>query len=177
MTHEAVDIKPIEGMEIQTSLLLAMLDDDTQGWREHIGELSEDALCWQPVPDGHSIGVILLHIADVEAHWLHAVAAGEIRSEEEVRRLLSKETRQSDVQWPSAPRRPLAWYYAQHDEIRTRTLQTIRALNNPEHIGFRREQGFTLRWLLYHVLTHEAYHFGQAVLLSLQYAKQAPQEI
>ena len=172
MTAENVDVKPMEGMETQTGLLLAMLDNDTQEWREHLGELSEDALCWQPIPDGHSIGVILLHIADVEAHWLHVVATGQIRSEEEVRRLLSNETRQDIAQWPAAPRRPLTWYYAQHDEIRERTLQTVRELNNPEHIGFRREQGFTLRWLLHHVITHEAYHFGQAVLLSLQYAKQ-----
>lgn len=176
MTAENVDVKPVEGMEIQTGLLLAMLDDATQDWRRHLGEVSEDALCWQPAPNAHSIGAILLHIADVESHWLYAVATGQMRSEEEVRRLLSKETKQAIGEWPAPPRRPLAWYYAQHDEIRERTRHTIRELNNPEHIGTRREQGFTLRWLLHHVITHESYHFGQAVLLSLLYPKLAPQE-
>ena len=176
MTPEVVDVQPVEGMDVQIGLLLAMLDDATQSWRKDLGDVSEDAICRQPVPDGHSIGAVLLHIADVESHWLYAVATGQARSEEEVRRLLSRETRQYAVQWPVPPRQPLAWYYAQHDEIRERTRRTVRELNNPEHIGIRREQGFTLRWLLHHVLTHEAYHSGQAVLLSLLFPKQTLQE-
>ncbi len=176
MKAEIVDVKPVEGMDIQTGLLLAMLDDATNYWRKELGDVSEDALCWQPISDGHSIGAVLLHIADVESHWLYAVSTGQPRSEEEVSRLLSRETRQYAVQWPAPPRQPLSCYYAQHDEIRERTRRTIRELNNPEHIGIRREQGFTLRWLLHHVITHEAYHSGQAVLLSLLYAKQELKE-
>lgn len=171
MTARIVDVRPIEGLDVEIGLLLAMLDDATEYWRRHIGTVSEDALCWQPFPNGHSIGVILLHIADVESQWLYGVATGQARSEEELHRLLSEETQQADVQWPTAPRQPLSWYYAQHDAIREQTRRTVRQLNNPEHIGTRREQEFTLRWLLHHVLTHEAYHFGQAVLLSLMYAR------
>ena len=33
------------------------------------------------------------------------------------------------------------------------------------------EVEFTLRWLLHHVITHEAYHGGQAVLLSIMKQK------
>jgi uncharacterized damage-inducible protein DinB len=169
MEREAVDMIPVADMNVQTGLLLAQLDAGTQEWREELGDISEKVLVWQPFPNGHSIGAILLHIADVEAYWLYEVAAGQPRSPEELSRLLSEETHQYAVQWPAPPLQTLGWYYAQHDAIRARTRQIVRELDDPEHIGTRGEQGFTLRWLLHHVLTHEAYHSGQAVLLSLMH--------
>ena len=169
MEPEVVDVTPVAGMNLQTGLLLAQLDTGTQEWREELGEISDATVVWQPVPNGHSIGAILLHIADVEAYWLHEVAAGQTRSPEELSRLLSKETQQYAMQWPTPPAQPLAWYYAQHDAIRARTHQLLPQLDDPERVGTRRGQGFTLRWLLHHVLTHEAYHSGQAVLLSVMH--------
>lgn len=73
------------------------------------------------------------------------------------------------MQWPTPPRKPLAWYLEQQDTIRTRTREIIRTLNDPEMAIPCKGQTFTLRWLLHHVLTHEAYHGGQAVLLALQW--------
>jgi uncharacterized damage-inducible protein DinB len=35
-----------------------------------------------------------------------------------------------------------------------------------------RKYDFSLRWLLQHVITHEAYHGGQAALLKLQFQAQ-----
>jgi uncharacterized damage-inducible protein DinB len=137
-----------------------------------LGALPEEAIVWQPVPGRHSIGAIILHIADVEAFWLYQVADGKARDPEEVARLLSAETDQYGLRWPEAPRQPLSWYFAQHDAIRARTRETICRLNDPEHIGHLRDNEFTLRWLLHHVMIHEAYHGGQAVLLALMY--QAP---
>ncbi len=163
----AVDVTPVEGLNLEIGLLLAMLDDNTQNWREELGDVPDEAVIWQPAPDMHSIGALILHIADVEANWLYEVAAGGARDEEELRRLLSKETQQYAIRWPVPPRQPLVWYYAQQDAIRERTRQTVRALNDPNHIGTRRNKDFTLRWLLHHVITHEAYHGGQAMLLSL----------
>ena len=172
MEAEAVDVKPVADLNAQTGLLLAQLEAGTQEWREELGDISEAAVIWQPVPHGHSVGAILLHIADVEAYWLYEVAAGRSRSPEELSRLLSEETQQYAMQWPTPPLQTLGWYYAQHDAIRARTRQIVRELDDPEHIGTRRGQGFTLRWLLHHVVTHEAYHSGQAVLLSLMHKSQ-----
>jgi uncharacterized damage-inducible protein DinB len=171
MAEKRVDVTPVSGLEIQVGLLLEMLDDNTRDWREELGEVTEDTLVWQPVTEGHSIGALLLHIADVEAYWLYEIATGTPRTGEELAALLSEETQQYDGKWPEPPRRPLSWYYEQHDAIRARTHQVVRQLNDPERIGKRREVEFTLRWLLHHVITHEAYHGGQAVLLALMYNK------
>jgi uncharacterized damage-inducible protein DinB len=175
VTTQRFDVVPVAGLEMSLGLLLAMLDDSTRNWREELGEVSEDTIVWQPVADGHSIGALLLHITDVEAFWIQEVADGVMRSKEELALLLSGETQQYEGLWPAPPRRPLAWYFAQHAAIRARTHKIVRRLKDPDHIGRRvrqnREAEFTLRWLLYHVLRHEAYHGGQAVLLALMYAK------
>ena len=166
-----VDIIPVAGAETQIGLLLSVLEDVTQEWTRYLGDVSEEAILWQPFPGGHSIGALMLHIADVEAYWIYQIGAGNIRSEEEEKRLLSEETNQGNVQWPVPPAEPFSWYQEQCAAIRARTRETVLAINDPEHVGKRRNEEFTLRWLLNHVISHEAYHGGQAVLLSLIYSR------
>lgn len=169
-----VDVVPVADAHIQIGLLLSVLEDVTQKWTGELGTIPDEYLLWQSFPKGHSIGALILHIADVEAYWLHQIAAGATRSEEELTTLLSQETDQYAVQWPTPPARPLAWFLEQHRAIRERTRQYVLALNDPDHVGVRRETEFTLRWLLNHVISHEAYHGGQAVLLALMQKSQQP---
>lgn len=167
MPKKNFDVKPVDGTDQQIGLLLSMLDDGTREWRAEFGKVSEEAVIWQHFPNGHSIGTLILHIADAEAFWLYEVAGGYSRSQAEQERLLSDALDQYKIQWPKPPKRSLLWYFQQHDKIRARTRKTVLALNDPEHIGRYKEKKFTLRWMLHHVITHEAYHGGQAVLLAL----------
>jgi uncharacterized damage-inducible protein DinB len=171
MDPQIRDVTPVAGLDPQLGLLLGMLDDGTREWRRELGEVTDEAVIWQPFPGGHSIDAILLHIANVEAGWLHEVAGSETRTDEERVRLLSKETHKYQVQWPRPPEQPLAWYFEQHDAIRARTHVILRGSESVERVGHRNERAFTLRWLLHHVITHEAYHGGQAVLLALMQAR------
>ena len=175
MAGKIYDVAPVPDTNIQIGLLLAMLDDNTEDWREELGAIPDEAVIWQPVPNGHNIGAITLHIADVEAFWLHEIAAGHVRSEEEIQRLLSVETQQYDGVWPTPPQKPLTWYFEQHDEIRNRSRQYVSSLSDPEETRLRpgRDNRYTIRWLLHHVITHEAYHGGQAVLLAMQWNARA----
>ena len=161
------DITPVETGDPGIGLLLAVLDDTTNEWRKYLGDVPDEALNWRPFPGGHTIGGLILHIADVEAHWLHEVAAGVVRDPEELATLLTEETQQGAVQWPDVPEKPLSWFFAQHGIIRRRTVQIVLGLESLTAIGRRDDEEFTLRWLLNHVISHEAYHGGQAVLLNL----------
>lgn len=171
MARETTDVRPVTGVEPVLGLLLGMLEDGTKKWRREMGEVTDEAILWQPFPGGHSIGLLILHMADVEAFWLHEVAAGQTRTDAERARLLSVETRQYQVQWPLPPERPLAWFFEQHDAIREKTREILWPFTSAEQICIRLRdgEGFTLRWLLHHVINHEAYHGGQAVLLSLMH--------
>ncbi len=160
-------------VEPSVALLLAVLEGGTQEWLEELGEVSDAEIVWQPFPGGHSVGALILHIADVEAHWLHEVAAGAARTPGEAATLLSEETDQYAIRWPAPPRQPLAWYLAQRAAVRARTLELVAALTDLERVSVRGEEEFTLRWLLSHVIQHESYHGGQAVLLALLQRKMA----
>lgn len=69
------------------------------------------------------------------------------------------------------PKKPLSWYLEQHRAIRERTHEIVRNLTTLEHVGVYGKREFTLRWLLHHIISHEAYHGGQAVLLASLYKK------
>lgn len=72
------------------------------------------------------------------------------------------------------PRMPLSWYYEQHDEIRKRTLELLSKMDDPDAlrpVAWTPGVHCTVRWILQHVIEHEPYHIGQAVMLSLMRAK------
>lgn len=165
-----LDVAPAQGFEPTVGLLLGILESGTRKWRSELGRVSKERVIWQPFPNGHSIGAVILHIADVEAYWLHEVTVGRKLSAEEEARLLTHSTRQYDIQWPQPPPRPLAWFFEQHDAIRARTREIVASLEGTEQTFPQKRRAFTLRWLLHHVIHHEAYHGGQAVLLSLMHA-------
>lgn len=162
------DISPESEGEGHISLLLSMLDDNTIQWREALGAISEEVLQWQPIPQGHSIGMLILHNAEVEAHWLHEVITGVPTSAELSRRLLSSEIDQFAGKWPTPPQQSLRWYYSQQDEVRQKTRQILSELHDPL-AQYGKGRQFTLRWLMHHVITHEAYHCGQMALLAAQF--------
>jgi uncharacterized damage-inducible protein DinB len=162
-----IDAEPLPGYEEPYGLLCAILQDGTNEWRGELDpDLSEDAVVWQPHPGMHSIGAIILHIIIVEIFWFERFVLDLPWDSEEVKVLMAEEIDVDAPHWPEPPRRPISWYFELHDRIRARTLESIKkwpaADSTREHDGRQR----TMRWVLGHVIQHEAYHGGQAVLLN-----------
>ena len=157
-------------------LFISMLQDGTREWREELGKVPRAAMTWRPYKDGYSIGALILHIVDVEAYWIEVFAAGKKLSEDEEKELMSNETDQYRGKWPIPHDWPLSKYFALQDRVRERSIKTIRKLK-PDLVLKRSSGGqkyeVTLNWILHHVVTHEAYHGGQAVLLKALRAKTA----
>jgi len=110
-------------------------------------------------------------MAWVEIYWLHIVAAGEEFSEDKQSLLLARPAEQEAVdavQWPTPPRQPLSWYFAQLDAVRTRTKELLRTAS-PDDIRTDASNGqqISMRWLLGYVALHDSYHGGQVVFLHL----------
>ncbi|WP_395145373.1 DinB family protein [Armatimonas sp.] len=155
---------------------LTQLDQATHEWLGELGEdLTDPELMWQAFPNGHSIGALLVHIAEVEAYWLHHIACGEPYQDREGE-VLKGEIDQFGIRWPTPPTYPLHFYKALLATTREKTKRLIGALESPNHTATRvrrdgTAQEFTLSWLMTHVIVHEAYHGGQAVLLVLMQRK------
>lgn len=158
------DVAPIAGFDPQVSLLLATLDDSTREWRKHLGEPSIEALTWQPWPGGYSVGALILHIIEVELFWLEGFLAELPEDTALTQLLMSEQIRQYDGHWPVPPAQPLSWYYDLHDRVRARAREAIRALD-PGRVYSRGDNSCTLNWVLAHVVEHDSYHGGQAVVL------------
>ena len=161
------DLIPDPDHEIQIGLLISMLDDVTKEWREEMGDVSIDDITWQPFPGGHSIGGLLLHMVEVEHFWIHSVASDASLTPEEIETLMSENIDQYGISWPTPHAKPLSWYFDLQDTYRAKTKAYLLNLKEPETKAKHNQSEFTLRWIVQHVVAHEAYHGGQAVLLSL----------
>jgi uncharacterized damage-inducible protein DinB len=161
------DAKPLPGYEEPYGLLCAILQDGTNEWRWELDpNLGEDAVVWQAYPGGHSIGGIILHIIAVEVFWFERFALGLPGDPEEGKLLMWEETDVDEWRWHEPHRQPLSWYFELHDRIRARTLESIKEWPPADATKVLDGRPRTMRWVLGHVIQHEAYHGGQAVLLS-----------
>ncbi len=169
MNQKFYHITPEEGIHPQISMFLKMLDDGTREWTDYLEDISEDAIVWQPYPDAHSIGAVMLHIANVEASWIQRIILGQERDPEELKTLMSEETDFNGEKWPTPPRKSLSWYFEQLQKVRDKTHKLVRDFEEPEKVVTYVDTDFTINWILHHVVTHEAYHGGQINLLAIQY--------
>lgn len=162
------DAAPLSGYPIPYDILCGVLQDGTNDWRSELDPgLGEEAVVWQPTPGGPSIGAEMLHVMAVEIFWIERFVLGRQTDSEERRRLMADEIDVDSGKWPLPPRRPIDWYFEWHDRIRTRTLEAIKAWPAADTLLDRpgEDWKYTPRWVLGHVIQHEAYHGGQIVLL------------
>ena len=162
-----IDVKPLPGYQEPYGLLCAILQDGTREWRWEIDPgLSPEAIVWQPYPGAHSIGAVIFHMIGAEVFWFERFALGREADPEEQRLIMAGEMDIDAWRWPSPPRQPLSWYFDLQDRIRARTLESIKRWPSPETSNEHHGDQKTMRYVLGHVIQHEAYHAGQAVLLS-----------
>ncbi len=162
------DLDNPTGYDAEIGLLYSLLEDSTREWREELGEVSDDDVVWQPYPDGPSVASEILHIAEVETWWLETVALGTPENMDEAKELMSAQIRQYEGLWPTIPPTPLSYFLGLHDRVRARISSALRTYSAPkEHMTFHDGKAeATQRWMLGHVIQHDSYHGGQAVMLA-----------
>lgn len=171
------DAVPPEGYHPTYAALLAALQDGTEEWLAEIGEPSEEAIIWQPWPNGSSIGAQVLHMASVEVGWLQTYCLG-IPKTEEQRALFMDGLRDVDEGiWPTPHAKPWSWYVDLMAQVRQQTLEAVKQYPDPALIVPGRDGARTYRWVLAHVVQHESYHFGQAVMLSILHERHGSRKL
>ena len=168
-----IDTEPLPGYQEPYGLLCAILQDGTNEWRLELDrDLSNDAVVWQPYPGAHSMGAVILHIVEAEIFWFERFALQLPSSPEERKLLMVEDIDVDGGQWPAPPRQPISWYFELHDCVRARTLEGIKSWPAPDFARDLHGNPRTMRWVFGHVIQHEAYHGGQAVLLQELWKKQ-----
>ena len=164
-------------------LFLWQLDDQSRRLAEDTRGAGADELAWQPAPGMNTIGMLLAHIAAVEVGWIRAAVLGKDRDSGEVLVLTKRQ-----IDMPLAPdgRPPAALAGRTLDYFdgllacaRDFTRATIADLTDADlDRRFRTPASWeplggefegTIGWALYHILEHQAGHYGQINLLRHQY--------
>jgi len=160
------DVAPVEGMHAELGLLMAAMRDSTREWRQNLELPSDEAMVWRMFPDGPSIGGVMLHMAGCEMFWIEKFAMGRELDAANPAVIYDRDLDVEAVKWPDAPREPVSWYFGVLDETRKRMTALIREHNEPERVHrFPDGEEMTMRWILAHLVEHDSYHGGQAVLL------------
>ena len=168
-------------------LFLWQLDDQSRRLTEDTRGASTAELAWQPARGMNTIGMLLAHIAAVEVGWIRAAVFGLDRDSGEV---LGLSKRQIDMPLAAsaAPARALAdrelpYFDDLLARARAYTRTSIAELTDTDldrrfrtpatwEAGGNEFEG-TIGWALYHVLEHEAGHYGQINLLRHLYPARA----
>jgi len=166
----------------ETGLFIAQLDDQSARLTRDTRDLTPAALAWQPAPGMNTIGMLLAHIAIAEVYWTQVGPLGLPTYECESVIGIGGDDDGMPLASGGAPPATLAGKGLEFlDDLLARARGfTKRALADLTDADVEREiarpgpggtvRGIVnLRWVLYHMVEHEAGHYGQVNLLRHQY--------
>jgi uncharacterized damage-inducible protein DinB len=176
---------PARARSPEVGSFFAQLDDLSRRMFENLADAKPAELAWQPRRGMNTIGMLLAHCAITEAYWLQ-LATGVSAATEADRQM--KKLIGVPADFDGMPAKPTArpartlvgWtigrYRRLHDRARRFAKRRAARLGRADLekvLRLRRPNG-TLRlasprWILYHVLEHQAGHYGQMLLLRHQY--------
>jgi uncharacterized damage-inducible protein DinB len=170
---EITTCDPVEGYTPQIGRYVAQMNEVRADLKKEVQGLSTEQIDWHPDDNTESIGTMLLHIDGVEWSWIFEDIFG-----------------RSDTEYPGEWReampirvgaeqvrgRPVTWYLDKLDATRQRTLKVLRGFTDADlprlvgeaDLGPEREKRshlFTIDWIIWHIIQHEASHLGQIELL------------
>ena len=137
--------------------------------REIVSDLSDEELARRVLPGAHQIGGLILHIGEAESGWIHAIIDGKQPDEATKKFAHWDDTTETDFAEKG--------YSAEHcieriDEISRMSRQSLAKFSDEDLerlFAYERSSGeqveASLRWVLHHLIDHEANHKGQISML------------
>lgn len=170
---EITTCDPVEGYAPQVGRYVAQLNEVRHKLKQELDGLSIEQLDWHPDEETESIGTQLLHLDAVEWSWMHQDIFG--ASDEEYTGVW-EEAMPIRVKATQVTGRPMEHYLQKLDATREETLRILKGFTDadlsrlvgeaePNPGEERRSRLFTIDWIIWHVLQHEASHLGQVELL------------
>lgn len=162
-------IRPIAGFSREVGFCLAGMEEVREQLREAVAEISTEDMGRRAFPEAHSIGGLVLHIGEAEWWWMNCVIGG----------LEVTEAAPASSFWDvlEEPERVATNSYSAQfcldeiDRVRDETLTRFRSVDDEQLdkvFTFERKGKtleLSLRWILHHLIDHEAQHKGQILML------------
>ncbi|MBS1517183.1 MAG: DinB family protein [Bacteroidetes bacterium] len=158
-------------MNDNIQLLKYMLEDVREVTMKGVSHLSKEQLFAEPVKGEYPIGAYLMHLAECEIYWLEVIS-GNAQPEELKKRAYANvwyDPYETSVPPETAPE--ITEYKEVLDLARKNFLDYVLTLKDSElaeNVTVKRERGdiqFSKKWIIYHIIEHEAHHRGQMFML------------
>jgi uncharacterized damage-inducible protein DinB len=168
-----VTCDPVAGYSPQVGRYVAQLAEVRADLLHELEGLTVEQVDWHPDERTESIGTLLLHLDAVEWSWIHQDIFG---AADDAYPGSWDEAMPVRVGVPQVQGRPLAGYLEQLAAGRARTLEVLRGFTDAD-LTRRVGEGepprgmeprsvlYTIDWIIWHIIEHEAMHVGQVELL------------
>jgi len=162
-------LESVPGFSKEIGFCLSGMEEVRAQLREVVAGLSPDQIGRAVVPEAHSIAALILHIGEAEWYWMQCIVSGC-----EVTDAIRNSAYWDALEDPASfSRKAYSVDFCLNEikKIREQTFATLAAFDDT-----RLDQVFTverkgetqelsLRWILHHLIDHEAQHKGQILLL------------
>ena len=162
-------IEPAKGVAVEVGYSLSAMEEVREQLREAVCEMSVEEIARRAVAGAHSIGALVLHIGEAEWWWMQCILSGHKLTLEDRRKPFWDVLK--DVEKFARLNFTASDCLRTIDEIREETRQTLaqfdgRDFDRPLSLQMRGTQyEYSLRWILHHLIDHEAQHKGQILML------------
>ena len=157
------DLEPPTGFARRDAArAVAALDELSARLFDLIADLPPTALRFSPLREGNTIGMLVLHMAAAEAHWIARVTGKPIPAALAERLAPGLQAARGELKRVNPNRRALLQICRRVRRLTRRRLAALTALDREVPAGRMR---VTARGVLAHLLWHWTYHTGQVGLL------------
>ena len=168
-----VTCDPVAGYSPHIGRYVAQMTQVREDLLHELDGLTTAQLDWRPNDQTESIGTLLLHLDSVEWSWIYQDIFG---AEDDAYPGSWAEAMPIRMEVPQVQGRPLAAYLDHLAAGRARTLEILRGFTDADlarQVGEAepppgrepRSTLYTIDWIIWHIIRHEATHVGQVELL------------
>jgi uncharacterized damage-inducible protein DinB len=158
-----------------TELIIYMLEDIRKETLRGVNGLTKEQLFSEPIPGEFPIGSYLMHLAEVDLGWLNVLDGKEADPELAKRAYDCAWFDAGDTYNPPKEALEIEEYMDVMSKCRSKVIDYINSIKDEDlekkvyrrwtHNGEEKSKEFTPKWILYHLIEHEAHTRGQMFIL------------
>lgn len=159
----------IPGFSKDLGFYLSGMEEVREQLREAVAGMPAEQIGRPIVPGAHSIAALVLHIGEAEWYWMRCVISGD-KVTDQIRNSAYWDALEDPASF-SQKNYSAEFCLNEVKKIRQQTYETLSSFDDSQLdrvFTFERRgetQELSLRWILHHLVDHEAQHKGQILML------------
>jgi uncharacterized damage-inducible protein DinB len=162
------ELHPAPGMSPEIGLYFSGMEEVRDQVRLAISDVSDELVGRSAFQGAHSLGALALHIGEAEWWWIHCVVSGHKLTVDDRRAPYWDVLKHPE----SFARKGYSAEFCMRevDKLRSQTREVLSSFSDQDlerifSFDRRGTQERSLRWILHHLIDHEAQHKGQILML------------